>query len=319
MNDSPVIRTEAVVTCILCGTPGHPRHAGLVDRWFGCPGEWSIAECLNPACRLLWLDPRPIEADIGKAYRQYFTHGDLPSNGQPSRPSALKRFAKRALGFESDPVRAMALAQIAPGNLLDVGCGDGALIQMFERRGWNCVGIEVDAVAVRQARANTGATILHGTLSSVSGQLGSYDMVVSAHVIEHIHDPSLFFRQIWGVTHPGGLLRLVCPNGSSISHAVYGASWMPLDPPRHLYTFRPDHLGAMATAAGFQVERVKTLSRQALFMATLSRRVRDQQSQIDYAVVPSLSDKMAAALIAAVGRASGRGDEILLCARRPRN
>ena len=69
--------------CILCGSPGESLYEGLDDVLFGAPGTWSFKRCANSRCQLIWLDPQPLEEDIGKAYATYYTHQD--SAGGPDR------------------------------------------------------------------------------------------------------------------------------------------------------------------------------------------------------------------------------------------
>jgi hypothetical protein len=69
-----VIRSEPCPRCYLCQTAGEMLYEGMRDRLFGAPGEWNLRRCPNRDCGLLRLDPMPLEADIGKAYADYFTH-----------------------------------------------------------------------------------------------------------------------------------------------------------------------------------------------------------------------------------------------------
>jgi len=69
-----VIRSEPCPRCCLCQTPGEMLYEGMRDRLFGTPGEWNLRRCPNRDCGLIRLDPMPLEADIGKAYADYFTH-----------------------------------------------------------------------------------------------------------------------------------------------------------------------------------------------------------------------------------------------------
>ena len=44
-----------------------------------------MRKCVNAACGLVWLDPRPIPEDIGKAYQTYFAKVEAdPTHLQPS-------------------------------------------------------------------------------------------------------------------------------------------------------------------------------------------------------------------------------------------
>ena len=68
------IQTRPCPDCYICGTKGQPLCQGLEDRLFGALGRWNLKSCPNPDCGLVWLDPMPIEEDIGNAYETYYTH-----------------------------------------------------------------------------------------------------------------------------------------------------------------------------------------------------------------------------------------------------
>jgi 2-polyprenyl-3-methyl-5-hydroxy-6-metoxy-1,4-benzoquinol methylase len=67
------LEVEIVDECAICGQAGVAWYRDLRDHTFGSPGLWNMNCC--GACELLWLNPRPIERDIGKVYRTYYTHG----------------------------------------------------------------------------------------------------------------------------------------------------------------------------------------------------------------------------------------------------
>src|SRR5437764_4688364 len=73
------IRARASPVCGLCGSRGELIYSGLSDRLFGAPGTWTLKQCPRPECALAWMDPMPLEQDIGKAYFGYHTHEDSPA------------------------------------------------------------------------------------------------------------------------------------------------------------------------------------------------------------------------------------------------
>ncbi|MBR4249601.1 MAG: class I SAM-dependent methyltransferase, partial [Verrucomicrobia bacterium] len=76
MKNQPVsIQTEARPFCPLCGERGEMFYSRLKDQLFGAPGEWDLCKCPAGNCGLLWLNPAPVQEDIGKAYQSYYTHG----------------------------------------------------------------------------------------------------------------------------------------------------------------------------------------------------------------------------------------------------
>ena len=69
------VATFSQPSCICCGSAGHLIHTQLIDRLFSAPGKWNIRQCAGSDCGLAWLDPQPARRDIGKLYRNYWTHG----------------------------------------------------------------------------------------------------------------------------------------------------------------------------------------------------------------------------------------------------
>jgi hypothetical protein len=77
MIDVMPIRTEPAPQCPVCGRPGRALHAGLQDLLYEAPGVFSLDEC--GSCRVAWLNPRPIPADLGRCYQGYYTHQFHPA------------------------------------------------------------------------------------------------------------------------------------------------------------------------------------------------------------------------------------------------
>ncbi|MGH7782111.1 MAG: hypothetical protein ACREQR_20040, partial [Candidatus Binataceae bacterium] len=85
------IRSRTCPNCYLCGASGQSLYEGLRDIWFGSPCAWSFKRCSAEGCGLIWLDPMPLEEDIGKAYENYSTH--LPTEPVQSKRRRLHRRA----------------------------------------------------------------------------------------------------------------------------------------------------------------------------------------------------------------------------------
>src|SRR5690348_5553910 len=71
----PMKDLEEVPACPACGARGRSLlYDGLTDRLFyAAPGSWRLVSCSD--CASAFLDPRPTEASIGRAYLTYYTHG----------------------------------------------------------------------------------------------------------------------------------------------------------------------------------------------------------------------------------------------------
>lgn len=259
-ENSNKIRTRPNPTCYLCGMPGNLLYEGLKDRLFGSPGEWNLKKCSNKKCELIWLDPMPIEEDIGKAYEVYYTHGS-DSQGQTNSISLYKRLVRavfhrviyRLLRIQAQraQISSMYLSRVKPGKLLEVGCGSGKFLSRMQSFGWYVEGIDFDPKAVEQARQECGAKVEVGSLESIRYKSDSFDAVAMNHVIEHVHDPISLFHECHRILKSGGYLVAITPNVNSWGHQKFKQNWRDLDPPRHLYLFSQKTLARCASEAGF--------------------------------------------------------------------
>jgi 2-polyprenyl-3-methyl-5-hydroxy-6-metoxy-1,4-benzoquinol methylase len=286
---SDQIRSRPNPVCGLCGGLGEQLYEGLTDRLWGAPGTWNLKRCADPRCGLLWLDPMPLQEDIGKAYAQYFTHFDeAPPRNTPAgrfvrdmgarylasayagknAPASLYTrflgrlvylvpFRRAALDFS-----VMYLPAVPGGRLLDVGCGDGNLLKGMADLGWQVEGIDLDPVAVQNAKRK-GLNVRLGTLSSMRYADSNFDAITMSHLIEHVHDPLGLLQECLRILKPNGRLSLVTPNIGAMGHRIYRSSWLHLDPPRHLHLFGVASLRRLLQKAGFRRMKVRTTMREA--------------------------------------------------------
>ena len=284
-NDNEIL-TRLCPDCALCGARGESLYQDLKDRLFGVPGKWNLKKCLNPACGLIWLDPMPLEEDIGKAYINYYTHQDTNEDRNRLR-TRLFRFVKegywaKKYGYCNDSVRGWnkllgdliylhplrhaeidMMVRYLPaqsGRLLDIGCGNGKWLEFMQNLGWLVEGIDSDRFAVDIAK-NKGLPVHFGTLETQNYSDNHFDAITMNHVIEHVHQPFRLLLECKRVLKPAGSLVVVTPNGESWGHSLFRSAWLHLDPPRHLYVFSPRSLLRIAEKADFNNIAISTTIR----------------------------------------------------------
>lgn len=255
------LRTRSSSKCYLCSSGGKTLYEGLRDRIFTTPGEWNLQECLNPDCGLLWLNPVPLEKEIGKAYQIYYTHADNKAEKHETR---LTRFVRWNIRWIYDLIKIvtlirykrkqhnlMYLDKMKPGKLLEVGCGSGRRLSRLRDIGWIVEGQEVDPKAASNAGKRYGLTVHVGGLASLSLKEDMYDAIILNHVVEHVHDPVSLLSECHRLLKRRGMLVAITPNVKSYGHRRFGKYWRDLDPPRHLYLFSQRTLQQTATRSGF--------------------------------------------------------------------
>jgi 2-polyprenyl-3-methyl-5-hydroxy-6-metoxy-1,4-benzoquinol methylase len=286
MRESHHIRTEPRPACPLCGAEGEYLYRDLEDRLFGVPGHWSIRQCANRACGLLWLDPIPAPHDLVKLYARYHTHtvGSTPSSAWSWLVEHVyEGYWYRRYGYLAGDkgwldqmlgcliylhpkhrtladVRVMHLPVQVGGKLLDIGCGNGATLACLQKLGWDVEGVEFDPTAGELARRR-GLKIHLGTLEAQRFPDNSYDAVVSNHVLEHVPDPKGLLQECYRILKPEGQLVCDTPNAGSYGHQRFRSHWRGLEPPRHLHLFTADSLRYVAAMAGFQHIRCHSTGR----------------------------------------------------------
>jgi 2-polyprenyl-3-methyl-5-hydroxy-6-metoxy-1,4-benzoquinol methylase len=277
--DESEIRSRPCPDCILCGLSGNRCHENLRDRLFGAWGSWSQKKCSNRDCGLVWLDPMPLTEDLGKAYRNYYTHASPAAAGRPGLARRVYRTMKRAyqanryqyhqgrlplwqrilawLMYLLPISRGQAdaevrfLQNVPQGRLLDVGCGSGEWLLSMRSLGWRVEGLDFDESAVAVARQH-GLEVRLGAVEQQEFPNDSFDAITLAHVIEHVPDPVGTLAECARILKPGGQLVVATPNSSSLGHRFFQQDWRGLEPPRHLHLFSPQSMRRTLGLAGFQ-------------------------------------------------------------------
>ena len=318
------IRSSPRPACRLCGSDGELIYRAQPDRLFGTAGSWNLKQCNNRDCRLVWLDPMPLEEDLGKAYASYYTHTAAgPPSAAQRQPSGwarrIYRLMKRGYlaskyGYEigtgaflnrhvgkllylfpkrrlQQDLEVRFLSAVPQGRLLDVGCGQGLWLRSMRELGWRVDGVDFDERAVK-AGAEGGLAIRCGSLEQQNFSGATFDAVTMSHVIEHLPDPVRTLTECARILKPGGKLVLWTPNTASLGHRVLKQHWRGLEPPRHLHLFSPASLRILLERAGFDRLSIRTRNSRYIWQQGLLLRMH----QLD--LNPGVGAKVAGYLLA---------------------
>lgn len=122
---------------------------------------------------------------------------------------------RRAGAYENPRPEVQALVPVTARRILDVGCSSGRLGGSLKRRqDAEIVGIEIDAEYAADAAGRLDRVIV-GDLEQLDVdalELGRFDCVVAADVLEHLRDPWSVLRALVGQLEPGGTVVISVPN-----------------------------------------------------------------------------------------------------------
>jgi 2-polyprenyl-3-methyl-5-hydroxy-6-metoxy-1,4-benzoquinol methylase len=187
------------------------------------------------ACGTATIDPWPSELELDDAYGAWY------------RPASGRRFGalgdallRRTRGSLAARVDAIA----PPGPVLDVGAGDGALLDALAARGRPATGLE---------RVGGRADIRDEPLEAVDGEWAA---VVFWHSLEHLPQPGAAIAHAARLLAPGGVVVVAVPDYASLQARAFGDRWLHLDPPRHLVHLTTAALTAGLERRGLRVQRV---------------------------------------------------------------
>ena len=185
------------------------------------------------ACGAATTDPWPTDAELETAYARY-----RPQSGRFSGPGDLLLRATRGrLARRID-------SQAPSGAVLDVGAGDGTLLNALRAVGREAVGLERES-----ERSDVYA-------EDVTEHQGRYAAVVMWHSLEHLPRPGAALDHAARLLVPGGLLLVAVPNTESLQARAFGDRWLHLDLPRHLVHLGAGSLLRRIEQLGLEAERV---------------------------------------------------------------
>ncbi|MER8056677.1 MULTISPECIES: class I SAM-dependent methyltransferase [unclassified Streptomyces] len=143
-----------------------------------------------------------------------------PAGGYVGDPAVRaewdKRYADRPQLWSGRPNGALVaeVADLTPGRVLDVGCGEGADAVWLARSGWDVTALEVSGVALERAAGHArdaGLTIrwVHAALTEAALPAASFDLVSAQYPALHRTPGAAAERALLAAVAPGGVLLLV--------------------------------------------------------------------------------------------------------------
>ncbi len=155
--------------------------------------------------------PRPIDGDAETIRLQAEEH-PLIEDVPPSTPAehCLRLMHLRAYDE--------AVRRAAGRDVLDVGCNTGYGTIRFAPVAGRVVGVDVSPLAIEAARERAldgRPEFIQTSGFELPFPAGSFDLVTSFQVLEHVPDATAFLRELARVLRPGGIVILATPNAAT--------------------------------------------------------------------------------------------------------
>ena len=245
-----MIRTHEVL-CVVCGAQDCSIVGSGCDfEYATCKNTFSFVRC--DKCGHHYLSPRPDASELGVIYPA--NYGNYSNSQKPSLTFRIKN------AIESRTLRSLTQHQSLGFTVLDVGCGDGRLIDNLRSLASHVgalEGIEISAVAAQAALAK-GYPVHIGTLSDYQKPSDSFDLIFLIQVIEHVEDPRADVRRIFDLLRPGGRAIFETPSTRCLDFALFKRRyWGGYHFPRHFNLFDPSGFSRLLLEEGYVVESIR--------------------------------------------------------------
>lgn len=117
-------------------------------------------------------------------------------------------------------VRELNKYQPCKGNLLEVGCGYGHVVNEARAQGWNAVGIEYSYFASKMAKEYIDQ-VTQASLLSLPFQDKIFNAVVFYNVLEHVSDPLQSLKEARRVINHDGIIIFRTPETDPYGPSLY--------------------------------------------------------------------------------------------------
>jgi SAM-dependent methyltransferase len=213
--------------CIICNSQKISKPI-QIENHLDNSDFFQLYKCKS--CLYEKLDPVPI--DLTKYYEN--VAGEI----MHKNPKRYQHFA-RNIRMKLETQALSNLAEKRPNlSLLDIGCGDGDLIELLKKR-FNVSGCDI--YPETQWSKHLPYTQLKNLINiDFENEFKNIDIITMRHVLEHVPDPNKFIKNMKKSNIE--YIFVIVPNSRSKTRKLFGKYWYYLDPPRHISQFNEINL-----------------------------------------------------------------------------
>ncbi len=141
------------------------------------------------------------------------------------------------------------------GSLLEIGCGNGFVLEEALRQGFQDVrGVEPSAAAIAQAAPAVREKIMCDMMRPGVFEPEQFDVTCLFQTLDHISDPASLLAEAYKVLKPGGMLLVLNHNVGAVSARMLREA-SPIIDIEHTYLYSPATLARLCEAQGFAVRK----------------------------------------------------------------
>lgn len=240
------------ITCDFCGGNDFQLIYSLRDSLTEFDGVLNLVKCEK--CALVFINPRPTEADISNFYPAHFISYQFKKNtmSEPRLKNWLTSFVVDKISNQRIKFLRKFVNFRANLKLSDFGCGEGYFLQSLSSvSNLQLSGFDFNEKSVENC-VQAGLNVELGAVNSLR-KVAEYNVITMWHFLEHTFSPVGAICRANQMLLENGILIIEVPNWESLENKLFREKSFLLDPPRHLYQFTEASLSRLLEAGGFEV------------------------------------------------------------------
>jgi len=229
------------IPCIACPSKKYKRQFKKMGFWY----------VLCKECETLFANPRPSFQSLNQIYI------DSPSTkfwiNEFFKPVAEAR--RKKIFIPRTEYIKNTFPQYQKATIGDIGAGFGIFLKELEKLWPTTKLVAIDpsmemAEICRQKNLETIQTSLEEMPQKWNNQ---FDLLCMFELLEHLHNPRYFLKEVRKRLKKGGCLLITAPNGQGFDIQILWEKSKNIFPPHHLNLFNPHSLKILLEANGFRI------------------------------------------------------------------
>lgn len=220
---------------------------------------WPLVECHE--CRMVYISrPLSYQKQAGE-YDWSETHVAEHARRRSAQPVRMKlgQVLRRMKRNRQRRMLHQLFRYRRSGKLLDVGCGEGQLLEMTQKH-FQSTGVDISPQMTHLARIRVpDAEVVTGPVAEVGLEESSFDIATMISYLEHEWHPVDALAAVHRSLKPGGHLLIKVPHHGSLWRKLYGKTWSGYRFPDHCNQFTPATLQRLLRQTGFRCGEMSLL------------------------------------------------------------
>lgn len=251
------------MNCSNCNSPEISKFDEITD-FFLTNEVFFIYSCNN--CGVKFTHPIPENLTPYYNSEEYLSHEKNNKSIFSFVYNTIKSYSisRKYLGISKKMKR---------GSVLEIGCGTGDLLNIFNKSKWKTIGVEPNDKPRNYAINHFNLNIVNN-IEEIKNE--NFNVIMLWHVLEHVINLKKYIHFLNEKLDKNGLLVIALPNPESWDAKHYKKYWAGWDVPRHLYHINEKALKEL-TKEYFVIKEKQPLVFDSFYISMLSEKYKGKK------------------------------------------